>query len=159
MAIEQYKGDIENNFPVRVFEVLLVYKITYLESCIISLYFDTYEYTGGAHGNTIRDSQTWNLKNFGRIKLCQIFRCPPYYKAYILKFVEDKIKRNPDIYFEDYKKLIVETFNENNFYCTPKGIVSYYQQYDIAPYSSGIREFLIPYTECILDPKEICFAR
>ena len=28
-AVEQYKDDIENNFPVHVFEALVVYKLTY----------------------------------------------------------------------------------------------------------------------------------
>lgn len=158
MAIEQYNDDIKNNFPVRVFEAILVYKITYSASCIISLYFDRYEFTGGAHGNTIRDSQTWNLQKCDMIKLSQLFRCSIDYKPYILGIVEEQIKKNPDIYFENYDELISETFNENSFYCTPKGIVVYYQQYDIAPYSSGIREFLIPYTECVINPNKLCFA-
>lgn len=157
MAVEQYKYDIENNFPVREYEALQVYKLTYSAACVISIYFDNYEFTGGAHGNTIRSSQTWNLQKCYMIKLSQLFKCTEDYKAYILKIVEEEIKKNPEIYFENYSKLIKETFNENSFYCTPQGIVVYYQQYDIAPYSSGIREFLIPYTICVTDPKKMCF--
>lgn len=158
MAVEQYKDAIENNFPVRVFEALVVYKLTYNTSCIISLYFDQYEYTGGAHGNTIRYSQTWNLQKARRIELNKLFGCSINYKEYILKQVEEQIQKDPSIYFEDYEKLIVETFNADSFYCTPQGIIIYYQQYDIAPYSSGIREFLIPYTNCVIDPKNMCFT-
>ncbi|MFZ2539289.1 MAG: DUF3298 and DUF4163 domain-containing protein [Oscillospiraceae bacterium] len=157
MAVEQYKYDIENNLPVRVFEALVVYKITYNIACIISVYFDQYEYTGGAHGNTVRYSQTFNLQKCSKINLSQLFICSLDYKAYILRQVKEQIHKDPSIYFEDYEKLIVETFNENSFYCTPEGIVVYYQQYDIAPYSSGIREFLIPYTNCVLDPVKKCF--
>ena len=158
MAVEQYKDDIKNNFPVRVYEALVVYKLTYNMGCIISLYFDQYEFTGGAHGNTIRSSQTWNLQKFSQIKLSELFGCSIDYKTYILKQVEEQIQKDTSIYFEDYEKLIVETFNEDSFYCTPEGIVVYYQQYDIAPYSSGIREFLIPYTNCVINPIKKCFS-
>jgi hypothetical protein len=152
MAVEQYNDAIKNNFPVRVFEAMVVYKLTYNVACIISLYFDKYEYTGGAHGNTIRYSQTWNLQKGRKIKLRELFGCQLDYRAYIFRLVEEEIEKDPSIYFEDYQKLLVETFNENSFYCTPEGIIIYYQQYDIAPYSSGIREFLIPYTHCVINP-------
>jgi len=158
MAVKQYEGDIENDFPVRVFEALLVYNVTYSAACIISLYFDRYEYTGGAHGNTTRDSQTWNLQKCRIIKLRKLFRCTDDYKSYILNIVEEQIKLDPDIYFDNFHELISEYFNEDSFYCTPDGIVIYYQQYDIAPYSSGIREFLIPYTDCVLNPTKMCFT-
>ena len=46
-------------------------------------------------------------------------------------------------YFPDYCSLILETINFDSYYLTPKGIVIYFQQYDIAPYSSGLPEFLI----------------
>lgn len=158
MAIEQYKYDIENGFPIHVFEAILVYEVTYLCSCVISTYSDRYEYTGGAHGNTIRDSQTWNLRNCELMELVQLVRCLPDYKTYILTAVEAQIEEEPDIYFENYKELIEETFNENSFFCTPEGLVFYYQQYDIAPYSSGIREFLLPYNYCVINPRILCCA-
>lgn len=157
MAVEQYKYDIENNLPIRMFEALVEFQSTYNKSCILSLYFDQYEYTGGAHGNTIRNSQTWNVQKCSKLMLNQLVHCPINYKEYIIKQVKAQIEKDPSIYFEDYEKLVVDTFNENNFYCTPDGIIFYYQQYDIAPYASGIREFLIPYSRCVIDPIRKCF--
>lgn len=156
MAVEQYLDDIENGYPVRVFEALVVYKMTYTKACIISLYFDQYEFTGGAHGNTLRTSQTWNLQTGKMIKLSELFDCLYNYRAYIIRNVIEQIEKNPDIYFEDYENLVKETFNPNSFYCTPKGLVVYFQQYDIAPYASGIREFLLPYNNCVKDPRKKC---
>jgi hypothetical protein len=157
MAVEQYKNSIENNYPIRTYEALVIYKLTYNSNCIISLYSDKYEFTGGAHGSTIRTSQTWNLQKYAQIELSELFGCSLNYKEYIFNQVIRQIQENPDIYFENYKELVVKNFNENNFYCTPNGIVIYYQQYDIAPYSSGIREFLIPYTDCVYNPEKTCF--
>ncbi len=62
MAVEQYKYDMENGYPVREYDAVVKFDVTYNEFCIVSLYTDEYEYTGGAHGNTIRTSQTWNME-------------------------------------------------------------------------------------------------
>lgn len=157
IAVRQYLEDIQNDYPIRTLEAVLTYEITYMASCIISLYCDQYEYTGGAHGNTARDSQTWSLQKCGLIELRRLVKCPPGYKAYILREVEKQIRNEPEVYFENYKELVREAFNEYSYYCIPEEIVIYYQQYDIAPYSSGIREFGIPYSDCVVDPVSICF--
>ncbi len=156
MAVEQYLHDIENDFPVRVFEGLQVFKLTYNKACIISLYFDNYEYTGGAHGLTSRSSQTWNLQTGEMLELSQLFADSFDYKSYLIQQIIEQIKENPDIYFDNYEELVVQNFNENSFYCTPEGLVIYYQQYDIAPYSSGIREFLLAYNDNVSDPATKC---
>ena len=83
--------------------------------------------------------------------------CTSHYKKFILKEVKRQIEKEPDIYFENYQALISETFDAKSYYCTSSGIILYYQQYDIAPYSSGIRKFLIPYSRCVLNPKQKCF--
>ncbi len=156
IAVEQYLDDIKNGYPVRVFEADDNYKITYNRACIISLYYDRYEYTGGAHGLTTRTSQTWNLQTGQMIKLNELFECLFDYRSYIKDKVIEQIKKNPDIYFDNYEELVGQYFDVNNFYCTPQGVVVYFQLYEIAPYSSGIREFLIPYDKCVTDPAKKC---
>lgn len=145
-ALRQYFEAIDNDYPLRTFEALQTFELTYNFDCILSLYFDRYQYTGGAHGSTLRASQTWNLQKGRQIKLGELIRADSYV-SYILNEVKAQIEQNPDIYFENYESLIRQTFNTSSFYCTPKGIVVYYQQYDIAPYASGIREFFIPYSD------------
>ena len=39
--------------------------------------------------------------------------------------------------------MVIDNFNPKSFFITNKGVSVYYQQYDIAPYSSGIRVFEI----------------
>lgn len=156
MAVDQYLDDIENGFPIRVFEALQTFKLTFNRACIISLYFDNYEYTGGAHGLTNRSSQTWNLQTGEMLELKELFAPSFDYKTYIIQQVIEKVKKNPDIYFDNYEELAEQNFNENSFYCRPEGLVVYYQQYDIAPYSSGIREFLLPYNGDVQNPITKC---
>ncbi|NLB89363.1 MAG: DUF4163 domain-containing protein [Syntrophomonadaceae bacterium] len=156
MAVDQYRDDVKNGFPVRVFEGLQTFEVTYNQGCIISLYLDNYQYTGGAHGLTTRTSQTWNLRTRKMIKLSELYKCSGSYTRYIKNRIIEEIKKDPDPYFENYEELVEQTFNVNNFYATSQGLVVYFQQYDIAPYASGIREFLLPYNKCIIDPIKKC---
>ncbi len=139
-AIELYKYNKQNNYPIMTYEIYRTYEVTLNTNKLISLYADEYIFTGGAHGNTIRTSQTWNMDNARMIRLYELYR-NPYFILNILKQIITQINNEKDIYFEDACCLVIETFNPQNFYLTPSSVVIYFQQYDIAPYSSGIRTF------------------
>lgn len=148
-AIEAYKNSIKNGYPIFEFEAMQRYKLTYNRDCVVSLYMDRYEYTGGAHGNTVRQSQTWNVLNGTQIPLKELFPRNPNYisdlKAEINRQIAKQIKQGTGMYFDNYKELVDKTFNSNQFYLTPDALAIYFQQYDIAPYVSGIPTFMIPY--------------
>lgn len=140
-AIEVYKYNKENGYPIMVFEVYKTFNITYNIGKLISLYSDEYTYTGGAHGNTIRTSETWNLVYGRKLELSELYK-NPYFIIDILKTINLQISENPENYFSNSCNLVLETFNPENFYLIDKNkIVIYFQQYDIAPYSSGIPVF------------------
>ena len=128
-------------------EIIQEYKITYDKNCILSLYYDQYEYRGGAHGNTLRTSQNWNLRRGKTIMIWELYPNNPYFILDILREINRQIAKQiedgTNYYFENYGELIVETFNVENFYITNDGINIFFQQYDIAPYSSGIPVFNI----------------
>ena len=77
------------------------------------------------------------------IKLDSFFPHNPYFLIDVLKQINEQISKEPDIYFDNTCNLVLDTFNPDSFYLISNGIVIYFQQYDIAPYSSGIREFTI----------------
>lgn len=146
-AKELYEYNVANGYPVMVYEVIAEYTITYNEDFIVSLYQDEYQFTGGAHGNTIRSSQNWDLRVGKRLPLCYFYPKNPYYVIDILKQINSQIKKQIEEginqYFENYCELVLETFRLNSYYVVPNGIIIYFQQYDIAPYSSGIPIFFI----------------
>lgn len=148
-AINYYKDSKVNDFPFHPYEVYMEYKITYNENCFLSVYVDKYEFTGGAHGNTLRSSDTWDLCSGMKLPLYSFFKPEINYRDLLIEEItrqaEYNLNESPNIYFDEYKSLILKNFNQNSFYLTPRGMVIYYQQYDIAPYSTGIVEFLIPY--------------
>lgn len=157
-AVEQYQFAVKHGYPTMSYEALVKYSPTYMSACIISLYEDKYTFTGGAHGNTVRSAQTWNLQKCQRIRLEQLIGCTADYRAYVQEQVRQQIEADPQWYFEDYEKLLVQTFDPDSFYCTDQGVTVFYQQYDIAPYAGGIREFLLPYSACVAHPHDTCFS-
>ncbi len=149
MAKEQYDYAEENKFPFHPYEVVTEYHVTYNQNCFLSLYTDFYEYTGGAHGNTVRKAETWDLINNKKASLMDFFQMnhvQEFIIGYIINQIEKEISSGDNPYFEDYKALVAENFNQDSFYLDNEGVVIYYGQYDIAPYASGIRTFTIPYT-------------
>lgn len=148
-AINTYEYNSANGYPIMVFEVISEFNITYNNDLLVSLYEDKYEFTGGAHGNTIRTSQNWNLQTACFVPLSYFYPDNPYYLINILKNINSQIKAQIEsgnnYYFDNYCELVLETFNLNSFFVTPASIAIYFQQYDIAPYSSGIPVFYIQY--------------
>lgn len=152
MAVEQYEDSTAKGYPVRVFEAVETFEVTYNRDCVVSLWIDRYEYTGGAHGNTVRTSNTWNLRCGCRMKLEQMFTLPADYKDCLTAFINGRIAAQiaagENVYFQDYKTKVAKAFDPENFYLTPQGIVIFFPLYTIAPYAAGIRTFTLPYGAC-----------
>ena len=153
--------ETENNARMPRYDLAVTFQTPFNQNGVLSLYFDQYEFTGGAHGNTIRCSESWNLQRGSCLLMRDLFARPVNYKAYLIehinKQIAEQMETDDTIYFDDYACLTVRYFNERQFYLTPEGIVVYYQQYEIAPYSTGIPTFVIPYSQgCISMPGSGC---
>ena len=152
-ACKDLRYRIENNIPFNPYEVLENFTVSLNSDCFLSLWRDIYTYTGGAHGNTLRKSETWSPESGWLFRLGQFFcRGTNYRKILILNAIEIASQREKceyTDYFENYEKLIKQNFSPCNFYLTEEGIVIYYQQYEIAPYSEGIQEFIYSTNPCI----------
>lgn len=145
-AAEQYRYFSENQFPFHMYEAISVYEITYNEDDKISLYYDDYIYSGGAHGSTVRSSDTWSVTSGDRLPLSKFLKPNMTYQMIIEDInnqIANQISKGEKYYFDNYQQLVAEYFNPQNYYLTKDGIIIYYQQYEIAPYASGIPEFLI----------------
>ena len=149
-AKDIYKYNKENGYPIMVFEVYVSCNITENYNNIVSLYTDKYIFEGGAHGTTIRTSQNWDLAVGMQFDLSRLFSNNQYYIINILKEINKQIKEQiekegENIYFKDYCQLVLENFNLKNFYMFPNYFEVFFQQYDIAPYSTGIPTIKIKY--------------
>lgn len=148
-AVKQYEYAISQGFPFNPYQVVSIFKTTYNSPPLLSIYEDVYEYTGGAHGNTVKTSDTWNIITSKRLLLEDLFKRNYEYRRVILKEIEKQaiiLKQTGQIdFFDDFKLGIIKYFEEKNYYLTQKGLAIYYPLYTIAPYVAGIIVFIIPY--------------
>ena len=144
-AVESARYITSNHPPFNRYTLDMNYQITYNSGCITSLYMDTYTYMGGAHQELERISDTWDFSTGKQLHLDDISALTPAALNGLQTSVErqtaERLKESPGSYFEDYPYLLRNKFNQNHFFLRPGYIVIYYQQYEIAPYATGIPEF------------------
>ncbi len=148
-AVKQYQFSKSQGYPFNTYELVQNYDLTYCKKPILSLFFDLYEFTGGAHGNTVRTGNTWDLRRGTLITLNELFIRDYDYNKIILKTIEAEARRRQIAgkadYFENLSENLVKFYDEKNFFLTEEGIAIFYPLYTIAPYVTGIQVFIIPY--------------
>jgi hypothetical protein len=122
-----------------------VYKIPYNTKNFVSLVVDYYQYTGGAHGLTTRNTYNYDFNQGKRLRLFELFKEGYDYQTKINDVIKQQIAKNPSEYFQD-ENGFKGIKNKQDFYIDNDGIVIVFQLYDIAPYVSGIKEFHIPFS-------------
>lgn len=144
-AVVGYCYAKEMGYPFNPYALDVQYTVTYNDNCRLSVYRDAYRYTGGAHGVTPRASDTFDLESGRRLCLAEFFPCVPHWPSALLGVIlaqaEAAMTETPELFFENYRELILRWFKPESFYLTAEGITVYYQQYDIGPYAIGIVEF------------------
>jgi hypothetical protein len=144
-AVDEWRYSVENSYPFRPFEIVMKYGITCNEDDILSLYYDVYEYKGGAHGVTKRFGDTWRASTGWFIELGDFFPRGVNYKRLLIdnavKTAALQIAEGTHQYFEHYPKLIRKYFSPTKFYVMPDRIAIFYDQYAIAPGSEGTPVF------------------
>lgn len=127
--------------PLGPYQLFVRYKITNLDESILSFYIDIYQFSGGAHGETTRYSYTIDI-NSGKVLTIEDILTSKDYKNLVDNEIKKQIERNSQYYFvgdEGFKGVDENT----RFYIDKGDLVVYFQQYEIAPYSTGLPEFKI----------------
>ena len=147
MAIEDYQRRQEENFPFNPYDLTAVHQVTYTSSRLFSTFEDVSEYTGGAHPNTTRGGQTWDLCKGTKLKLSDLFIQNCNWREIIMSSIRRQARElaNQGVLFEDYEPMLLQYFDPENFYLNDQGVVIFYPLYTIAPYVSGIITFVISY--------------
>lgn len=142
---KEYSEDCKKyDISMSAYSAVINYKVLSKDNNLLSMYVDYYQYTGGAHGNTVRKSYNIDLNTGKVLDLKDIFKGNLDYKSIIDKAIKNEISKNPAAYFsEDCKGIL-----DNQCFAIENGnLVIYFQQYEIAPYASGIPQFNIPLSD------------
>lgn len=153
-AMTDYKNSINANQPIQLYEIFHDFTVTYNQNCLVSLYLDQYEFTGGVHGAMLRTSDVWNVKLGKQLSLTDLFTSDIATPNFICNTLITQINESPrkvrDTFFPNYANLISENFKSYQFFLEDEGVAFYFQQYDIAPYMTGLPTFLIPYNRFLM---------
>ena len=143
MARQSQQDFAEANFPIHEFVAKVDFNIKNDQE-ILSIKFNYYQYTGGAHGNPYSLSYNIDLETGTELELIDFLNRENITLLEIEKIIRSEVENNPDKYFQaDYgfQKLA----GDQNYYIEDDELIIYFQPYAIAPYSTGIPEFRIKY--------------
>lgn len=143
MAEQSQQDFAEAEFPRREFEAKVDFEVKN-SSQILSIKFDYYQYTGGAHGNPYSLTHNIDLATGEDLKLVEFLELKNIKLSEVEEFIKTEIKKEPDIYFQDDYGF--QSLDEDQCYYLEDGeLVVYFQPYAVAPYSTGMPEFRIKY--------------
>jgi len=143
MARQNQRDYADANFPLKEFVGRVGYEQKNSNQ-ILSIKFNYYQYTGGAHGNPYSLSYNIDLATGEDIKLVDFLEDKKLTFSQVEDLIKSEIKNEPDLYFQDDYGF--QSLDEEQCYYLEDGkLVVYFQPYAIAPYSTGMPEFRIEY--------------
>jgi len=125
----------------------------------VTYYYETYQYGGGAHGYLTQVGFTFRKSDGRQIPLLKNTNSPKLSKI-IKEGVRRHFSERPDkplsddelldfLFAEEKSALNHLPLPGNAPYLSDTGMVFHYTQYEIAPYSSGIIKFEVPFKEIL----------
>lgn len=139
---EEYKS-FNKDFPdsSMPWEAQIDGELLFESSKLISVSITSYVNTGGAHGNTSITFLNFDGQTGKRLKNKDLLKDEEGFKKLAQSYLKTTLKEDDVLFDDDLFKL-----PENMAY-TDNGVVLLYNTYEIAPYSTGIIEFTIPFDE------------
>ncbi|MFD0672526.1 DUF3298 and DUF4163 domain-containing protein [Cohnella sp. GCM10027633] len=109
------------------------------ERGVLSLSLLNYAFTGGAHGNTLQRSLTFDADTGRSYTLGELFKPDSEYQARLNKIIQAQIKARKLPLLGDYPGITPD----QDFYVADKSLVVYFPLYAIVPYAWGFPYFPI----------------
>lgn len=132
-------------------------RVERIDSRVLSMVYNTYTYTGGAHGNYAELGYNFDTESGERITLGTLSADPDALAAFLRGYITKLYTDDADGYYSArvYEDLAVDGDNnpvadlvrEGAWYFNSKGMVFTSQPYELDPYASGIIEFVVPYAD------------
>lgn len=126
------------------------YYVTYADDEIVSVVFQEYQFTGGAHGNTASSTITFDLRTGREVRLADLFKPRSNYLQVLSDFCVKKLKEDmSDMTDADWIEGGAGPKAENfrSWNLTKLGLVVNFDAYQVAAYAAGPQEVVVPYAE------------
>jgi hypothetical protein len=127
---------------------------TFADDNFVSIKFEMYEYSGGAHPNSYSVARTYNLKSGNEVKLADLFKANSNHLKKLSDYCYESLKKQltklgegepPD---EGMLKEGTTPSDENysGWNVTKKGLLMSFDPYQVAAYAYGPQQVIIPYS-------------
>lgn len=124
------------------------YEITVCSATAVSVVFTETKHTGEAHDSIAQRTYNFSVVSNAAFKLPGIFSSGlSGSQETIYEAILTEIRSNPSAYYADYENLVYFFDLEDRWYFSEKGLVIYFNPFELASYSAGILQFTIPYSE------------
>ncbi len=127
-------------------------KILFQSDSLLSYAVEYSDYTGGAHGSYRITYTNIDLNDLVTLSEEDLF-IPGYFKPLTEKIMQQLMHQYdaevPDSLLMRGFFTIEDIVPNNNFWLNEEGIHYSYNQYEIAPYSMGVIDVTVPYTELV----------
>jgi len=144
MAEEFYKDAKDKSWPFHRYIAMADYEVCNKDK-IFSIVVDYYQYTGGAHGITTRESYNIDLETGKNLSLAEFISLASINMEKINNKIAEKIRQEPGNYFTDNLGFQYIS-NTDDYFVMGNNLFVFFQFYEIAPYVAGIPEFRIPFS-------------
>lgn len=138
------------------------------DGAVISLLYNDYEFTGGAHGNYGTRSFVFDTRTGEMLTLDSLSSDPAALKEVLLTKMQTAVEEDKDGYYSshidpslDLTSALPALLREGSWDLGDNGLEIFSSLYELGPYAAGITEFTIPYSELtnVLDSKWIPAAK
>ncbi len=122
---------------------------SYLYRQFLSYVFTVSQYTGGAHPNQFIWTVVFDTLQGHIISLSDLEAVYPNLLAFFSKYTRQVLNSNPAIV--NFSMMMEGTkptvSNFSRFVFSQQGLILFFEQYQVAPYSSGEFQVVVPYSE------------
>ncbi|MBS7298270.1 MAG: DUF4163 domain-containing protein [Eubacteriales bacterium] len=144
-ALVEAKDEMAYEFPQLPYSVEASFDVKYDDYNIISVLFCFYQYNGGAHGNYYNQAITYNIETGEILDITDILSITKNEAQNMLyRFIEAECKKEPDRFYYDVNEGLYASLAEPKWYVAEDGLHIFFDPYEIAPFSEGTVDFVMP---------------
>ena len=149
MAMDQYMATKDQDFWFSSYGSSTSYEVIRLDTNVLSVKGNSYDYEGGAHGYGSEWGTTIDLKSGAELALSQLAADAHGFMNKVLEVVLENLsaRQDEDVLFDAYESYVEQHIEETRWYLDAAGIVLVYTPYEIGPYASGSITVRVPYEE------------
>lgn len=147
--LNNYKEAQQTGGMLESYESSNIAYIILNENNLLTLQYNQFNYTGGAHGLDTHSFYVFNLRNGEPINIADLFNVG--YEPELTKIAEQTLRANFRIPANQSLAQFGFTLQNGkftlakNYYVRREGVGFYYNPYEIAPYAVGSVELLLPF--------------